>query len=159
MIRAATSADWPGIWPVLQEAFAAGDTYPFPPDISESDARRAWMDVPHATYVVEEDGVVLGTYYLKPNQPGLGGHIVNAGYVVAGIARNRGLGRALCAHSMEEARRLGYRGMQYNLVVSTNVGAVHLWQKMGFKIIGTVPRAFNHRELGYVDALILYQEL
>ena len=159
MIRLAIDTDWPGIWPVLREAFATGDTYPFPPDISEVDARHAWMEAPRATYVAEEDGAILGTYYLKPNQPGLGAHICNAGYIVARAARKRGLGRALCAHSMDEARRLGFRGMQFNLVVSTNEGAVRLWQDMGFAVIGTVPGAFKHQSLGYVDALIMYREL
>jgi L-amino acid N-acyltransferase YncA len=159
MIRLAQDTDWPGIWPVLQEAFATGDTYPFPPDISEQDARHAWMDVPQGTYVAEEGGVILGTHYLKPNQPGLASHICNAGYIVAKAARGRGLGRSLCAHSMEEGRSLGFRGMQFNLVVSTNEGAVRLWQDMGFAVIGTVPGAFKHDKLGYVDALIMYQDL
>lgn len=159
MIRLADKTDWPGIWPVLQEAFVTGDTYPFPPDIAEEDARRAWMEMPQATYVAEEDGIILGTYYLKPNQPGLGAHICNAGYIVAKAARNRGLGRSLCAHSMDEARSLGFRGMQFNLVVSTNEGAVRLWQDMGFAVIGRVPGAFRHRTRGYVDALIMYQDL
>lgn len=159
MIRLATNTDWPGIWPILREAFATGDTYPFPPDIAEDDARRAWMEIPQATYVAEDDGVILGTYYLKPNQPGLGAHICNAGYIVASMARKRGLGRTLCAHSLDEARTLGFRGMQFNLVVATNEGAVRLWKDMGFAVIGTVPGAFNHREHGYVDALILYQDL
>lgn len=159
MIRKAQDTDWSGIWPVLQEAFATGDTYPFPPGIAEDEARRAWMDVPQATYVTEEDGMILGTYYVKPNQPGLGSHICNAGYIVAKAARGRGLGRSLCAHSMDEARILGFRGMQFNLVVATNEGAVRLWQDMGFTAIGTVPGAFHHRNLGYVDALIMYQDL
>lgn len=159
MIREAVESDWPAFWPILREAFSTGDTYPFPPDISEEDARRAWMDVPQATYVAEEGGAVLGTYYLKPNQPGLGSHVCNAGYIVARAARRRGLGSALCAHSMDEARRLGFRAMQFNLVVVTNEGAVRLWKDMGFRVIGTVPGAFNHKTHGYVDALIMYQEL
>ena len=159
MIRPAQDTDWPGIWPVLREAFATGDSYPFPPDIAEKDARLAWMEVPRATYVADDGGKILGTYYLKPNQPGLGSHICNAGYIVARAARQRGLGRALCAHSMDEARRLGFRAMQFNLVVATNEGAVRLWKDMGFTVIGTVPGAFNHRDLGYVDALIMIQEL
>ena len=159
MIRLAASADWIEIWPILQETLATDDTYPFPPDISEEDARSAWMVVPTATYVAEEDSTIVGTFYLKPNQPGLGAHICNAGYIVAKAARNRGLGRTLCAYSMDEARRLGFSGMQFNLVVATNEGALRLWKDMGFAVIGTVPGAFNHREFGYVDALILYQKL
>jgi len=159
MIREFAQSDWPALWRVLREAFATGDTYPYPPDISEADARRAWIDVPAATFVAVEDEKILGTYYLKPNQPGLGAHVCNAGYIVATAARRRGLGRALCAHSMDEARRRGFRAMQFNLVVATNEGAVRLWQDMGFTVIGTAPGAFNHRDKGYVDALIMFQEL
>ena len=159
MIRSATETDWPALWPVLREAFATGDTYPYPPEISEADARRAWIDAPNATFVAVEDGQILGTYYLKTNQPGLGSHVCNAGYIVSKSARRRGLGRTLCSHSMEEARRRGFRAMQFNLVVATNEGAVRLWKDMGFAVIGVVPGAFNHKELGYVDALIMYQEL
>ena len=159
MIREFTDSDWPGLWPILQEAFATGDTYPYPPDVSEADARRVWTLAPDVTFVAEDDGQLLGTYYLKTNQPGLGSHVVNAGYIVGTAARRRGLGRALCAHSMDEARRRGFRSMQFNLVVATNEGAVALWKDMGFAVIGTVPGGFNHREHGYVDALIMFQDL
>jgi ribosomal protein S18 acetylase RimI-like enzyme len=159
MIREASETDWPALWPILREAFATGDTYPFPPDIAEGDAHRAWMAAPAATFVAEEEGVLLGTYYLKPNQPGLGSHVCNAGYIVAKSARRRGLGRALCAHSLEEARRRGFRAMQFNLVVSSNEGAVRLWQAMGFAKIGALPGAFHHAEFGYVDALVMYRAL
>ena len=159
MIRLAETTDWPALWPILREAFSTGDTYPFPPDIKEDDACTAWIDLPDATFVAAEDGAVLGTYYLKTNQPGLGSHICNAGYIVSKAARRRGLGRALCAHSMEEARRRGFRAMQFNLVVSNNEGAVRLWKDMGFAVIGTVPGGFKHADHGYVDAYIMYQEL
>jgi ribosomal protein S18 acetylase RimI-like enzyme len=159
MIREVTETDWPALWPILREAFATGDTYPYPSDISEADAKRAWIDAPDATFVAVEDDEILGTYYLKTNQPGLGSHICNAGYIVAKAARRRGLGRTLCSHSMEEARRRGFRSMQFNLVVSTNEGAVKLWKDMGFAVIGTVPGGFNHRDHGYVDALIMFQDL
>jgi len=159
MIREFSETDWPSLWPILREAFATGDTYPCPPDLNEADAKRAWTDAPDATFVAVEDDQLRGTYYLKTNQPGLGSHICNAGYIVAKAARRRGLGRAMCAHSMEEARRRGFRSMQFNLVVSTNEGAVQLWKDMGFAVIGTVPGGFNHKELGYVDALIMFQNL
>ena len=117
------------------------------------------MEAPDATFVAVEDDAVMGTYYLRTNQPGLGSHVCNAGYIVGKAARRRGLGRAMCAHSLDEARRRGFRAMQYNLVVVTNEGAVRLWKEMGFAVVGTVPGGFNHKELGYVDAQIMYQEL
>ncbi|HSR34512.1 MAG TPA: GNAT family N-acetyltransferase, partial [Anaerolineae bacterium] len=123
------------------------------------EALRLWIEAPRATYVAERDGEIVGTYYLKTNQPGLGSHVCNAGYMVRSEARGEGVGKAMCTHSLEEARRLGYKAMQYNLVAATNRGAVDLWRKMGFEIVGTLPKAFNHARLGLVDAHVMYRLL
>ncbi len=158
-IRAATAADWPGIWKIFHLVVEAGDTYPYAPDTSEADAKALWIDLPQATYVgVDGDGV-LGTYYLKPNQPTLGAHVCNAGYMVHPSARRQGVGRQLCAHSLDEARRLGFSAMQYNLVVAGNEGAIQLWTEMGFETIGTLSGAFRHATEGLVDALVMYRRL
>ena len=117
------------------------------------------MKNPRATYAAYDDGEPVGTYYIKPNQPGLGSHVCNAGYMVAPRARGKGIGRAMCLHSLDEARKLGFKAMQYNLVVCTNRGAVKLWQDLGFKIIGRLPKVFNHSQKGLVDAFVMYQWL
>ncbi len=158
-IRPAAPEDWPGLWEIFRLVVESGDTYPYAPDTVEEEARRLWLDVPQATYAAIEDGRVLGTYTLKPNQPALGAHVCNAGYMVHPDARGRGLGRQLCAHSLDEARKLGFTAMQYNLVVAANETAVRLWIDMGFKTIGTLPKAFRHATLGPVDALVMYREL
>ena len=138
---------------------ATGDTYTYAPDMPEADARRAWMGSALATYVAERAGEVAGTYVLKPNQPALGAHVANAGYMVRPAAFGGGVGTAMAEHSLAEARSAGYRAMQFNAVVSTNVRAVALWRRLGFEVIGTVPEGFRHRELGYVDLLIMYRRL
>jgi ribosomal protein S18 acetylase RimI-like enzyme len=159
-IRPFRETDWPVIWPILRATFASGDTYAFAPDSSEAEIRRAWVELPAATFVAEaEDGAILGTYYIKPNQPGLGAHVCNCGYVVAPAAQGRGVATAMCEHSQAEARARGFRAMQFNLVVATNERAVRLWQRLGFAIAGTLPGAFNHRRLGFVDAHVMYKEL
>ncbi len=158
-IRPARPEDWPGLWEIFRLVVESGDTYPYAPDTVEAEARRLWLDVPQATYAAVEAGRVLGTYYLKPNQLALGAHVSNAGYMVHPDARGRGLGRALCAHSLDEARRLGFTAMQYNLVVCTNAEAIRLWTDMGFETVGTLAKAFRHKEKGFVDALIMYREL
>jgi len=158
-IRAATDADWPGIWDVFRPVVAAGDTYPYAPDTSEGEARALWTEKPDATYVAVDGGRVAGTYYLVANQPPLGAHVCNAGYMVHPDARRRGIGRALCAHSLGEARRLGFRAMQFNLVVATNSGARALWEDMGFHVVGTLAGAFRHATEGEVDALVMYRRL
>jgi ribosomal protein S18 acetylase RimI-like enzyme len=105
------------------------------------------------------DGRVAGTYFIKPNQPGLGSHVCNCGYVVAPEAQGQGIAAALCEHSQREAVALNFRAMQFNLVVATNERAIRLWQKLGFSVAGTLPRAFHHQRLGFVDALVMYKEL
>ena len=112
-----------------------------------------------ATYVACRGEQVVGTYLLKANQPGLGSHVANAGYMVDSREAGRGVGRALCEHSLEEARRAGFLAMQFNFVVSTNTRAVALWQAMGFRIAGTLPRAFRHQTLGLVDAYVMHRFL
>lgn len=159
-VRPYTDGDWPAVWQILAPVFRAGETYAFAPDISEPEARRAWIGTPLATFVaVDEQGVVVGTYFIKPNQPGLGAHVCNCGYVVAESARGQGIASLMCVHSQQQALAFGFRAMQYNLVVSTNVGAVGLWQSHGFDIVGTLPQAFNHSRLGYVDAYVMFKQL
>ncbi len=159
-VREYMPGDWAALWAIMEPVFRAGETYAFDPAISEAEAQRVWIELPAATYVaVDEAGMLLGTYYIKPNQPGLGAHVCNCGYIVAAAARGQGIASRLCEHSQEEARRLGFRAMQFNLVVSTNTGAVRLWQTLGFPIVGTLPGAFNHPRLGYVDAYVMYKQL
>lgn len=160
MIRPFEPADWPALWPLLRDIFARGDTYAFAPDSSEAEIHKAWIETPEATFVgCAPDGSLLGSYLLKPNQPGLGSHVANCGYVVAPAARGQGLASRMCEHSQAEALRRGYRSMQFNLVVSSNTGAVRLWQQLGFRIVGTLPGAFHHRDLGDVDAHVMFKQL
>lgn len=160
-IRPYSETDWPCVWDFLRIVIQAGDTYAFSPDSSEEEIYRAWIELPTATFVATEspDGPVVGTYYIKPNQPGLGSHVCNCGYVVAPQARRRGIATLMCEHSQTVAVALGFRAMQFNLVVSTNEGAVRLWQKLGFSIVGRLPGAFFHSQFGYVDALVMYKHL
>lgn len=159
-IRAFQQSDWPAVWGILEPVFRAGETYAYAMDISEADARRAWVEAPAATFVAEDEAEgLLGTYYIKANQPGQGSHVCNCGYVVGEAARGRGVAMAMCEHSQQEAVRRGFRAMQFNLVVSTNAGAVRLWQSLGFSIVGTLPGAFRHPSRGFVDAYVMYKRL
>jgi L-amino acid N-acyltransferase YncA len=158
-IRPANPDDWPGIWEIFQTVVQTGDTFPYAPDTTGDEARVLWLDIPQATYVGIDAGRVVGTYYLKPNQPELGAHVCNAGYMVHADARRRGIARQLCAHSLTEARRLGFSAMQYNLVVATNAGAIRLWTEMGFETVGVLSRAFHHATEGLVDAYVMYRRL
>lgn len=158
-LRRAGADDWAAIWPFFRAVVEAGESYPYPSDIPEAEARAVWMQAPQATYVAERDGRVVGSYYIKPNQLGRGAHVCNCGYMVAPEARGAGVATAMCLHSQAEARRLGFRAMQFNLVVSANEPAVHLWRKLGFEHVGTLPKAFDHARLGLVDALVMYRWL
>ncbi|MES1952210.1 acetyltransferase [Salinisphaera sp. S4-8] len=160
-IRQARADDWPALWPIIEPVFRGGETYAVAVDIEEADARTLWMDTPLRTFVAVNaaDGALLGSYFLKFNQPGGGNHVCNCGYIVARDARGRGVASALCEHSQREAIALGFRAMQYNLVVATNTGAIRLWQRHGFDIAGRLPGAFRHPTEGEVDALVMYKRL
>lgn len=160
IIRPFVQSDWPATWRIIEPVFRAGDTYSFAADITEEEAFRVWVEVPAVTFVAEgETGLILGTYYLKANQPGQGSHVCNCGYVVGEATRGKGIASVMCEHSQQEAIKGGFRAMQYNLVVSTNTGAVRLWQKHGFEIVGTLPEAFLHPSKGFVDAYVMYKKL
>ena len=159
-IRTFEEGDWPAIWRIIEPVFRVGETYAFSPDITEDEAHRVWIELPSATYVaVDENFEILGTYFIKPNQPELGAHVCNCGYIVAENARGQGLASKMCEHSQREAISLGFQSMQYNLVVSINESAVRLWERNGFEIVGTLPKAFRHRRLGFVDAFVMYKQL
>lgn len=159
-VRKYQESDWPAIWPILRTTFLPGDTYTYSPYSSEAEIHGAWIEAPAATFVASEaDGRIVGTYFIKPNQPGLGAHVCNCGYVVAPQAQGQGIGSMMCEHSQAEAIAMGFRAMQFNFVVSTNEGAVRLWEKLGFSVVGRLPGAFHHKRLGYVDALVMFKQL
>ena len=159
VIREANRSDAPAIWRILAPMIAEGETYPLPRDISEAEAVAYWFAPGHAVFVAIEDGEAVGTYYLRANQTGPASHVANCGYVTLPAARGRGVARAMCMHSLAEARARGFHSMQFNLVVSTNERAVYLWQSCGFKMVGALVGAFRHPTKGYVDAYVMYQTL
>ena len=158
-IRRATASDWDDLWKIFHSVVRQGDTYAYDPETTKEEGRALWMSPQAATYVALRDEQAVGTYILRPSQPGLGSHVANAGYMVKKEAGGKGIGADLCRHSIEEARRQSFLAMQFNFVVSTNTRAVALWQKMGFQIVGTLPKAFRHRTLGLVDAFVMHRFL
>ena len=158
-IREAVSSDFESIWPIFHEIVSAGDSYGYAVNTTKQEAENIWLSSPRKTYVFEENGEILGTYYLKTNQSGPGNHVCNCGYMVSSNARGRGLATAMCEHSQKIAIELGYKAMQFNFVAATNEGAIKLWLKLGFETVGRLPKAFNHPEHGFTDALIMYKWL
>ena len=163
-IRRANDADQDAVWEIIREVIAGGDTYVFDPGSSKEEMLEYWFSPEKSVYVVSEassheNEVILGTFWLKPNQPGLGDHVCNAAYMVAPAAHGKGIGRKMAEFSLEEARRLGFTAMQFNFVVASNTAAVRLWQSIGMEIIGTIPKAFRHKTLGPTDAYIMYRKL
>jgi ribosomal protein S18 acetylase RimI-like enzyme len=154
-IRQASTSDGEAIY-IFHLVVAKGDTYTFDPETS----RRLLAYWLHPSIgATPQNSKVVGTYILKANQPALGSHVANAAFMVAPHARGRGVGRHMGEHALHEARRLGFRAMQFNFVVSTNASAIRLWQQLGFKIVGTLPGAFRHADKGFVDALIMFRSL
>ena len=158
-IHSATESDRDPIWEILEPMLRAGETYTQPRDMSKDQALAYWFSAEKETFVWKENGVVLGTYFLKANQQGGGAHVCNCGYVTSPAAQGRGIARQMCLHSLERAKERGFRAMQFNFVVSTNTRAVKLWSDLGFEIVGRLPLAFAHPTLGFVDALVMYRQL
>ncbi len=158
-IREATDRDFDEIWNIFKEVVLPGDTYAYAPNTSKEDALKIWVHVPRKTFIIEEENIILGTYYLKTNQAGPGNHVCNCGYMVSSAARGKGLATIMCEHSQEIAIELGYKAIQFNFVVSTNEGAIRLWNKLGFATVGRLPKAFSHPSKGFVDALVMYKWL
>jgi ribosomal protein S18 acetylase RimI-like enzyme len=158
-IRPARADDFAAIWEIFHAVVAAGDTYAYAPETTRAGARRIWMAPPALPHVADRGGRIVGTYALRPNQSGLGDHVANCGYMTHPDARGQGIAAAMCLHSLAAARERGYTAMQFNFVVASNEGAVRLWQRHGFAIVGRVPGAFRHRTLGLVDVLIMHRLL
>ncbi len=158
-IREATQNDYDAIWEIFKNVIKTGDTYVFDPNTKKEDLSIHWLASHMKTYVLAEGEKTLGTYIIKPNQIDLGSHIANCSYMVHPNYHGKGIGKMLCEHSLENAKKIGYKALQFNSVVSTNIPAVKLWKKYGFKIIGTIPKGFKHSSLGYVDAYIMYKEI
>jgi L-amino acid N-acyltransferase YncA len=158
-IRTATANDAPAIWRIFRAVVAPGDTYSFPLDTTEKDAVAYFVGSGITSFVAEDDGRVIGMYKLIPNRIGRGSHVANASFMVDPAAQGKGAGRALGEHCLDEARRQGYEAMQFNFVVSTNTAGVTLWKKLGFEIVGTLPKAFDHATLGKVDAYVMHRFL
>ena len=158
-VREALKEDWESIWPIFHEIVKAGETYAYDPTTTMEQAEKIWLEAPRKTFVFEEGGEILGTYYLKTNQAGPGSHVCNCGYMVSSRARGQGLATTMCEHSQKVAVELGYKAMQFNFVASSNEGAVRLWGKLGFETVGRLSKAFRHPEKGFVDALVMYKWL
>ncbi len=159
VIRPAVEEDFDAIWPIFESVARAGDTYAYSRNITHEEAYQQWMVVPRKTFVCELDGNIAATYYLKTNAYGPGSHVCNAGFMTAEAFRGRGLAAAMCEHAQREAIKMQYLAMQFNFVASTNTGAVALWERQGFDIVGRLPKAFKHPSHGLVDALVMYKWL
>jgi ribosomal protein S18 acetylase RimI-like enzyme len=156
-IRPAAPNDHTALWTILEPVIRAGETNALPRDMSRSEAIAYWTCPDQQSFVAEDDGRIVGTYYLRANQAGGGAHVANAGYMTAGDVWGKGIARSMCAHSLQIARDRGFRAMQFNLVIASNERAVRLWTSFGFDIVGRLPQAFLHPRLGYTDALVMYR--
>lgn len=162
-IRPATEADHDAIWAIMEPVIREGASYPLDPALTRKGALEYWFAPDKTVYVAEDagefGGEVLGTYYLKPNSTGLADHVANAGYMTHPASRGRGIGMNMARDSFARAKDAGFHAMQFNLVIATNVQAVHLWQKIGLQVVGRLPEAFRHKKHGLVDALVMYRLL
>jgi L-amino acid N-acyltransferase YncA len=158
-IREFEEADREAVWDIIRKVIASGETYVFHPDSSREKMLAYWLAPDKQVYVATLENKVVGTFTLKPNQPDRGAHIANGSYMVSPDHGGKGVGTFMAKYSLEEAKRLGYLAMQFNIVIKSNENAVTLWKKVGFEIIGEIPNAFNHPRLGMTNAYIMYRAL
>lgn len=158
-IRKYKENDKEQIWKIIEYVISRGDSFTFAPDASSEFALDDWCSPEKHTFVAVLDDKIVGTFYIKSNQIGLGAHLANGGYMVAPEARRKGIGRLMGEFSIEEAKRLGFNAMQFNFVVKSNEKAVKLWKSLGFEIVGEIPEAYNHLENGLTNAYIMYRKL
>ena len=158
-IRSATEADHGAIWAILEPVVRAGDTYTIDADIGREDALAYWCGPSHSTFVVVDEGRVIGTYYLRRNQAGGGSHVCNCGYITGRGAEGKGVARAMLGHSLDAAKRFGFEAMQFNFVLESNESALRIWKRLGFATIGRIPDAFDHPKAGMVDAFVMHKPL
>ncbi len=159
IIRKAAVSDHDQIWKIISMVISTGDTYVFSPDSSKEKMLAYWCGEDKHAYVALLNDEIAGTFFLKDNFPDLGSHVANASYMTMPGLSGKGIGRAMAAYSLVEAKRLGYKSIQFNIVVETNVNAIALWEKLDFQIIGKIPRAFNHAQKGLIAAYIMWREL
>lgn len=157
--RLAKPQDHKALWEIIRPIIRKGGTYVFSPDSSEKEMMDYWMGKDKSTFVAEMDGKIVGTFFLKPNQPGLGNHVCNAGFMVDEKEIGKGIGKQMGLFALAEAKKSGYFAMQFNFVVSTNQAAVTLWQSLGFDIIGEIPEAYRHAEKGLVGVYVMYRRI
>ncbi|MGH8503784.1 MAG: GNAT family N-acetyltransferase [Gammaproteobacteria bacterium] len=158
-IRPATEADFDRMFDIFQTVVAAGETYVFDAGVTRADAFAYWFAPGIRSFVAEAENRIVGMYKLTANQRDRGSHVANASFMVDPGYAGCGTGKVIGLHCLREAQSAGFMAMQFNFVVSTNQAAVSLWRKLGFSIVGTLPKAFRHRRLGYVDAYVMYRFL
>ncbi len=158
-IRKSREEDKEQIWKIIEYVISKGDSFNNLPDSQRDEMLDDWCSPEKNTFVAVSEDEIVGTFYIKENQSGLGSHIANGSYMVAPEARRKGVGRLMGEFSIQEAKRLGFRAMQFNFVVKSNEKAVKLWKSLGFEIIGEIPEAFRHIENGFTNAYIMYRKL
>jgi L-amino acid N-acyltransferase YncA len=158
-ISEATEADFEKIWPIFQDIVKNGHTFVYSSDISFDEAKSIWFDTKFATYIAHINDEIVGAYVIRPGHRDLGSHIANAAYIIAYSQRGKGYGEDIARDSFVQAKKLGYKAMQFNYVIGTNKVAIALWKKLGFTIVGTVPKAYQHSEQGLVDIHIMHKYL
>lgn len=157
-IREFTDDDWAAVQPIWREVIEAGETYCADPAMSDEDARAYWLSDQHTVVALVGDEVV-GSAHCGPNRTAQGSHIGTASFIVSASARGRGVGRALGGYVVGWLLASGFRGIQFNAVVSSNTAAVSLWESLGFVVVGTVPGAFQRPSGECVGLQVMFREL
>ena len=158
IIREARAADWAQISPLFERIVEDGETYAYPPGLDGAEAERLWTGQGRVVVAVEGDRV-LGTATMGPDRAGRGAHVATGSVMVDPDGAGQGVGKALGRHLIEWATGEGFSAIRFDAVVETNATAVRLWQSLGFRIVGTVPKAFDSRRHGLVGLHVMWRPL
>lgn len=159
-IRRFSEEDWPQLWPIVHNIVRTEETFAYDPAMTSAQAHDIWIEKPPGlTVIAEDDDRIIGSAKMGANRVGPGAHISTASFMVAQEARGCGVGTALLHFALAWAREQGFAGMQFNAVVDSNRAAIELYERHGFSIVGTVPGAFKHPQLGRVGLHVMYREL
>ncbi len=159
IFRKASDKDRSLIIDIFEVIIRKGGTYVQSENTPRKELEDYWYQPAHHVYTALLEDEIVGSFWLCENHPDHGAHIANAAYIISPDSSGKGIGRNMAKFSLNEAKNLGFHAIQFNYVIASNIAAVNLWKKVGFEIIGTIPKGFKDVKFDYSDVYIMHKAL